>query len=178
MRRLIKCCSSALMRPDHDLSVSVGNEIRAFDQDRGGGAERGQRLFRFCDKLLKPGFCAGNSKHRYHGRLARNGVLTGLFADKRGITFEVEQIVSDLEGLANGRPIPLECSALRSRRRSKHSAGLAGEPHSAPVFIACRVRTSSRRAVVAHYLQNGPLRRDPAFARRPCRPGPRRGQVR
>ena len=55
-------------------------------------------------------------------------VLTGLFADKCRITFEVEQIVSDLEGLANGRSIPLKRSTLRSGRRSKHPAGLTGEP--------------------------------------------------
>ena len=103
----------------------------------------------------KPGFCAGASEHADHGRLARHCVLTGLFADKRGVTFEVEQIISDLEGLTNGRSIPLKRLALRSRRRSEHAAGFAGESQQ---------RAGLHRLQSAHFALAEPLRPIPGKA--------------
>ncbi len=70
---------------------------------------------------------AGHAKHADHRGLAGGGVLAGLFADQRRIAFEIEQIVGDLEGLADRRAVTLERRALRRRRLGENAAGLAAE---------------------------------------------------
>ena len=96
--------------------MSVCDEIRTLDKNRSGRSERGKRLFGGGDKLSELGFCARGSKHADHSCFARPRVLAGLLADKRRVTFKIEQIIGNLEGLADGRSIPPKCLALKNPR--------------------------------------------------------------
>ncbi len=107
--------------------MPVGDEARPFDEDRGAGSERCERLFGLGDELPQSHLCPHRAKHADHGRLARPRILAGRFADERGIAFEIEKIVGVLECLADRRSIALERATLQASRRSEHAAGHAGE---------------------------------------------------
>src|SRR5208282_663868 len=87
--------------------MPLGNESRAFDKDRGTGPKRRERLFGLGDELPKPHPCPHPAEYTDHGRLASHGILAGRFTYQRGVAFEIEKIVGDLECLADCRPVAL-----------------------------------------------------------------------
>src|ERR1700728_344085 len=107
--------------------LPVGDEPRARDEDRGRWAERGKSPFGLAHEFVQPCLCARAAKNADDRRLARLRVLAGLLADKRGVAFNVEKIVRDLEGLPDRQSVALERPALRPRRRSENTTRLASE---------------------------------------------------
>ena len=107
--------------------MPVGDKSCTLDEDRSRGAERLERKFSLADKLSQSRFCRRHAQHAHHRRFARHGVLAGRFADQSRIAFDVEQVIGDLERLADCRPVTLERGALRSICRGQNAAGLAGK---------------------------------------------------
>ena len=116
--------------------------MRTFDQHRRGGSERRERRFGLGHELLEPPFGAGDAEHADEGRLAGGGVLAGLFADQRRIAFDIEEIVGDLKRLADRRAVAFERVALRALAPPRMPPAWQAKRNSAPVFIACSIRTS------------------------------------
>ena len=70
-------------------------------EDRRACTERRQRLLGLGDQLSKPRLCAVGAEHIDHGGLAGPASLPVCLPTSAGIAFDVEQIVGDLEGLAD-----------------------------------------------------------------------------
>src|SRR5262249_59240041 len=72
------------------------------------------------------------SENADYGCLAGLVVLAGLLADERRIAFDIEQIVRDLERLADGGAVEFERRTLRRVGLSEDAAGAACEPEEGP----------------------------------------------
>ena len=90
------------IRQKRESGVPLGDKSRALNKDCGAGSERCERVLGVSDELAKAGLRAGRAKHVDHGGLARHCIFARLFADQRRIAFEIEKVVGDLEGLADG----------------------------------------------------------------------------
>src|SRR5262249_62096944 len=66
------------------------------------------------------------------GRLACRRVLADLLADERRIAFDIEEIVGDLERLADGGAVAFERRALRGVGLPEDAAGMARELEQRP----------------------------------------------
>ena len=156
------------------LSMPSATNSRALDED--GGRRR-----RTAPAPVPPprparasrAFAPAAAEHADHRRLAGLRVLAGRFADQRRIAFEIEQIVGDLEGLADRRSIARRalCAARRRRSRACRRPGrrsATARRSSSPAASAPR----SRQAAAGRRRQSGPRRRDRASGRRPCRRAP------
>jgi len=86
--------------------MPFGHKSCSFNENFGRFAKRRQCVFGFGDQLLQSRPRSGCAKYADNRRLARHGVLAGLFADQRRVAFEVEKIVGDLERLADRRESP------------------------------------------------------------------------
>src|SRR5579872_2872689 len=126
LRRDALRCAQAGIAPSTRISgVPFRDESRALDEDAGSGAEWCQRLLGLGHQLAKSRLRAGDAEHAHHGGLAGLGVFAGRFADQRGVAFEIEEVVGDLEGLADRNAIAVERRTLAFWGRRQNSAGLA-----------------------------------------------------
>ena len=123
---------------------SGDGEIGGGAQQVGAGAEIGERRRRPARQGLGALPRARRSEKRHQRRLAGAGVLACRLAQRRRVAFEVEQVVGDLEGEAEGARIFDERLSLaraprrRGARRSRNSrrsallsCGAGGRPASA-----------------------------------------------
>jgi len=85
---------------------------------------------------------ARQAEQREEGFLARTRILVELFADRRFIALDVEDIVGDLEREAKITRVATQTGAPRIAPASTEQA------ISAPVFIACSRVTVGRSKVV------------------------------
>jgi len=89
----------------------LGREAGRRAQDVRFAAERHQRAFGFRHQGGEPRVRALDAEQGDQRRLAGGGVLAGGLAERRRIALDVEQIVGDLEGLADRRAIAIERGA-------------------------------------------------------------------
>ena len=107
------------------LGVPVGDELRAFDQNSTPGSERRQRLFGLGDQLLQPCLAPALPSTPTIVALPATASLPVALPTSAGSPSTIEQIVGDLEGLADRRAVALERLALlrRSPRRGCRPRG-------------------------------------------------------
>src|SRR5262249_40215882 len=118
---------------------------------------------------------ARRSENADDGCLAGLGVLAGLLADERRIAFDIEQIVRDLERLADGGAVEFERRTLRRVGLSEDAAGAASEPEEGPGSPRpARGRPRAGPAAGVRRHRGGPGRKDRASGRRPPRRDRRR----
>ena len=70
---------------------------------------------------------ASNANCRDQCGLAGGGVLGGGFAERGAVAFDVEQVVGDLERLADRRAVTVDVGALSAAGLAQDRAGAAGE---------------------------------------------------
>ena len=148
---------------------------------RPSGSRRRRRTaparFGLLDELRKPGARAVDAEQIDQRRLAVGRILAGGLAERRGVALDVEQVVGDLERLADHLAVAVDaprawpsarCRGSRPRRsrisgsRRSSSPARSGRPSRPAPCRSCR---------------SGLRRRDRASGRRPCRRGRRRGRA-
>src|SRR5436305_4898687 len=85
------------------MAVSIlafGDKTRRGTQHIAFAAEDRQGSVCFRDQVAKPGFCAIDPELGDESCFAEGGVGPGGLAERRGVAFDVEQIVGDLERFA------------------------------------------------------------------------------
>src|SRR6202051_3536003 len=102
---------------------ALGNESRGGAQHLAFFAEGRERGIGARQKIAHALLGAVDPELGDEGGLAQGGVLAGLFAERRRVAFDVEQIVGDLEGLAERAAIIVERLILLWRGLSEDRAG-------------------------------------------------------
>ena len=85
-------------------SLALRDEARSARKLSALVAERRQRGVGLRDQVDQPVARAVDAEHGDQRRLAGGGVLAGGFAERGGVAFDVEQVVGDLERLAERAP--------------------------------------------------------------------------
>src|SRR5680860_435565 len=99
-------------------AAPFSNEAGGIDQRRCLLAERLERVLGFDDKPVEPRLGPLDPEQRHQGGLAAVRVLGRRLAHGFGVALGVEQVVGELEGLAEGVGVGLE-------RRAAFSVGAA-----------------------------------------------------
>src|SRR5438874_931180 len=99
---------------------AAGDEPRRLAKDRGPLVERRERRFGLGDELREPRTRRHHAVERYESRLALCGVLTGRLADGCSFALDIEEIVGDLEGLADRAAVEHEKATLVRGRAAEH----------------------------------------------------------
>src|SRR3569623_3137943 len=94
------------------LVLPLGDEARRCPQNIALRAEWRKRCVRLLQKILQAALGAGDAKLGDEGGLAERCGLSGRFAECCCVTFDVEQIVGDLERLAERVAVSIECRVL------------------------------------------------------------------
>ena len=81
-----------------------GDETRGGAQTIGFRFERRQRGVGLGDQCGEPGVRAVDAERGDERRLAGGGILAGCLPSRAGVALDVEQVVGDLEGLAERAP--------------------------------------------------------------------------
>ncbi len=121
-----------------------GDEARCGLENAGPRPERRERRLGLGDQAEQLQLRPLDPEDRDRGGLVGSRILAGRLADRLGIALDVEQVVGDLEGLADDGAEAVERLALGVLRFAEDRAGEATEASSAPVFIACNSSTSAR----------------------------------
>src|ERR1700712_5455914 len=127
-RKRTRCASSASLPVAILPSVlAVGDKPRGGAQHVALGAEDRERGIGARQQVAHALFGALDPKLGDQSGLAQGGVLTGLFAERRGVALDVEQIVGDLEGFAERAAVIVERLIFFCRGLSQDRAGAAAE---------------------------------------------------
>src|SRR5262249_59261460 len=94
---------------------------------RGNRAEARQRLIRLCDQFLQARTCPGGSKRAHQGRLAGSRILARSFAERFGVALDIEQVVGNLESLADRRAIAINTVKRSGISLAEDCAATAGK---------------------------------------------------
>ena len=116
-------------------------------------------------------------KRRHQRGLAGGGILAGGLADGGGVAFDVEQVVGDLERLADRRAIAVDAGA-RVPHRPARGWRRPGRQSESARRSSSPARSRSRFRQARACRRSGLRRRDRASARRPCRRGRPRARAR
>ena len=92
-------------RPSRFPLADETRQVRQPAAAPGQGSCRRGRLFERCGQHLARALDAPHTRKR---RLARGGILAGRLSERRGVGFDVEQIVLDLESEPERAPVPVQ----------------------------------------------------------------------
>src|SRR6266852_2103572 len=105
--------SISLSAIDSGSVLALGDESRGVAQHIALGAEDRQRGVGARQQVANPLLGAVDAELGDEGGLAEGRILAGRLAEGRGIAFDVEQIVGDLEGFAERAAVIVERLVLR-----------------------------------------------------------------
>src|SRR5262249_57143857 len=109
------------------LGRSLSNKASSGTQSIGLRAESRQRLIRLCDQFLEARTCPGGSKRAHQGRLAGSRILARSLAERFGVALDIEQVVSNLESLADRRAIAINTVKRGGISLAEDCAATAGK---------------------------------------------------
>ena len=127
------------------LRASLGDEMRGVFEDRAARAERHQGAFGILDELCEARPCASDTEEIDQRGLAVGGILAGGLAECGGVAFDVEQIVGDLERLADHLAVAVHGVALVAALA--RAAGLGGMVGGQMLDLAAEGRFDGGKAV-------------------------------
>ena len=126
------------------LVLALGDEAGGVAQHLALVAEDRQRLVGARQQVAHPLLGAVDAELGDEGGLAERRVGAGRLAERFGIAFDVEQVVGDLERLAERAAVIVErLILLRGRLRREVAPAMQPNRSSAPVFICCSLATST-----------------------------------
>src|SRR5262249_46764075 len=113
---------------------SLGDEASSGAQGIGLCTKRRQRGVGLRNQFLEARSRSVGSKRAHQCRLAGSGILAGGFTERLGVALDIEQIVGNLEGLANRHAIAINTVERCSVSLSENRPGAAGKADQRPGF--------------------------------------------
>ena len=132
---------------------SPTNRARSGRRPPPPGSVRG-RLDGFLDLLGEPRSRASDPPHRRERELVRREVGPGALSERRGVGLDVEQVVLDLKGEAEGAAVVSTFASTSSGAKARIAPDTSAARMSRPVFaLVNREETLTRTALLALGLE-------------------------